>query len=325
MIIMTNLLIALLGIMLATNKPITTSNFIKQVTGKSVYVADVNDPVEKEFIKLLDEDDQTIADLDTQLKEEKKFDDKGAGIPDALRSIKIDQKFEAMEKKYVDFINRHPNHVRAHIAFGSFLYERGKEYEAYQQWLKARDLEPTNPAIWNNLGNYYGHNGPITNAFKCYEKAIELDPTEPLYIRNLATVIYLFRIDAMEYYNLKEQQVFDRAMELYHKALALEPNNFLIATDLAQTYYGIKPDRVKDAIKAWEYALKVANDDIERQGVLTHIVRWKIKEGNFDEARQLLNQVTNPIYNTLKTRLERNILEKEKNTKSTNKTELLQK
>jgi hypothetical protein len=100
--------------------------------------------------------------------------------------------------------------------------------------------------------------------------------------------------------------------------LSLDPNNFPLATDLAQTYYGIKPPRYEAALKAWHYALKVANDAIEREGVYIHLARNQILSGRVDEARQNLTLVTNDLYKVLKERLTRNLLKEESKTKGTN-------
>ena len=82
---------------------------------------------------------------------------------------------------------------------------------------------------------------------------------------------------------------------------------------LRSRYYGIKPLRTKEALAAWDYALKVANDDIEREGVYLHMARVELNSGQFDTARQHLNMVTNQMYNVLKSRLTRNLREKETN------------
>ena len=85
-----------------------------------------------------------------------------------------------------------------------------------------------------------------------YTKAIDINPREPVYYENLATVVYLYRTDARAYYHLtNDQPVFDMALDLYRKAMALDPTNFALATELAESYYGIKPTRTDDALNAW--------------------------------------------------------------------------
>src|SRR5262249_49780387 len=155
------------------------------------------------------------------------------------------------------------------------------------------------PAAYNNLANIYGHDGPVKKAFEYYAKAIELNPNEPVYYHNFGTTVYLFRKDAMEFYGIDEQQVFDKALVLYSNSMRLDPTNFPLASDVAQSYYGIRPTRVEDALKAWTNTLAIAHDQIEREGVYLHMARIKLHAGRFDEARGHLNAVTNSMYDEL--------------------------
>ncbi len=315
---MNDLLIGLLTVLLATNRPAAVSNLVRTTAGISVAVPDPTDPAEIEYRKLLQLDDTVLAEVDELIRQNQAIaEQSGERGPDDLRK-QIEAKLEPVRKAYDDFIRRYPNHARARIAYGSFLNDTGDEDGAAEQWEKARQLDPTNPAAWNNLANYYGHRGPVKKAFEYYAKAIELNPFESVYYYNLGTTVYLFRQDAMEFYGITEQEVFDKALALYKKALQLDPKNFVLATDVAQTYYGIRPMRTNDAIKAWEYALALAPDETARQGIYVHLARIKINAGRFDEARQHLNAVTNSVFDVLKTRLLRKLAEEEAKSCSTN-------
>lgn len=311
---MASLLSGLLGILVATNQPSAVSNLVQQKIGAKIEITDPNDPVEREYLRLLEMDDAAQTEVDRWLKDEDKLT--GAGIEQGTMRARIRQRFDPVEKAYKDFLERNPKHVKARIAYGSFLGDVGREDEAAEQYIKARDVDPKNPAAWNNLANYYGHNGPATNAFACYEKAIELNPAEPIYYQNFATTVYLFRRDATNHFKVSEQQVFDKAMELYRKALALDPENFPLATDLAQTYYGIQPPRIKDAFKAWNDALKLARDDIEREGVHLHFARWHKAAGDFEAARRELSLVTNSKYGQTKENILKGLTRAESGTNS---------
>lgn len=308
---MSDLLIGILGALLATNPPAAVSNLVHKQAGVSIPFSNPNDPVEMEYLKLLERDNATQAEVDEWIRDNQAFAEKGAGITPATLGLRIKQHLRPVRDAYEDFLRRHPEHTRARLAYGSFLNDLGEEDEAAQQWEKARELEPGNPAAWNNLANYYGHRSPVKKAFDCYAKAIELAPDEPVYYQNLATTVFMFRKDAMEHYQIDEQKVFDRALELYHKALALDPSNFIAASELAQTYYGIRPPRYDEALAAWQAARNLARDDIEREGVFIHLARWQIDAGRFADARNQLNAVTNAMYGSLKTRLTKKLADKQ--------------
>ncbi len=323
---MSDLLIGLLSALVATNQPAAVSNLVHQRTGIPIVVPDKNDPVEKEFQKLLEEDDDAQAEADRWSTDNQKFAEKGAGIGAANLDARIRQRFAPVKNGYEDFLRRHPDHARARLAYGGFLNDIHEDDAAEVQWEKARELDPQNPAAWNNLANHYGHDGPVAKAFEYYAKAIELAPNESLYYHNYATTVYLFRQDATNFFKISQQQVFDKAMALYRKALELDPENFALATDFAQSYYGFQPHKTGDAaadrqaqqkhyqaaLAAWQDALKLAHDEIERQGVLLHFARIEINAGRFAEARTNLDAVTHEMFTTTKRNLSRKLADQEK-------------
>jgi len=305
------LLIGLVGALIATNQPLAVSNLIQQNAGVSVTIVNPNDPAEKELTQLMAEDEAALVEVDKWIRDNNAFAAQGAGEPREALNRRILARFESVRKDYEDFLQRYPDFARGHLAYGSFLNDIGEEEAAGAQYGKAAQLDPKNPAAWNQLANYYGEHGPLTNAFVDYAKAIELNPVEPVYYQNLATTVYLFRKDARAFYGISEEQVFDKALALYRKAVRLAPDNFPLATDYAQTYYGIRPLRTNDALEAWTNALQIAHDDNEREGVYLHLARIKTAAGRFAEARAHLNDVTNVAFADLKHRLERNLAERE--------------
>jgi len=302
---MSKLLFGALTMLVAAALPAADSVVVPKPV--AVAVASTNDPVEKEFKQLMEADDAAQAEVDQWIQDNQKFAAQGAGEPNADLNKRILARFDATRKAYDDFLVRHPGHARAHLAYAGFLQDIQDEDAALPHMEKSRELDPRNPAAWNNLANYYGHYGDVKKAFEYYAKAIELNPAEPVYFHNFGTTVYLFRKDAKEFYNINEQQVFDKALDLYAKAMKLSPDDFPLAHDVAQTYYGIKPLRAEEALKSWTNALAIAHDDIERQGVYLHFARLNWMTGRTKEARTYLNSVTNAMYAELKKRIERNL------------------
>ena len=294
---MSEFLAVLLGAAMAANAPQAASN----------PSANTNDPVEKEYRAILLDDDAAEKQVLGWMDNADAFVKAGGSASRVTLNMKVQQRLDGIKKEYEDFIERHPGHANARLAFGSFLNDSGDEEGAFAQWEAARKLAPTNPAAWDNLGNYYGHRGPITNAFECYGKAIELNPSEPVYYHNLAATVYMFRKDAGEYYHLDEQRVFDKALALYRQAIKLDPDNFVLFTDYAESFYGTNPPRWKEGLEAWTEALKIAHDDVEREGVRIHLARIQLKLGQYEQARSNLDSITNANYAELKKRLTRNL------------------
>ena len=290
---MSNLAIAAVSALLATNQPVAVSNLLHSQTGIVVSLNETNDSVELELDKLMKADDAARVEVDKWVTDNEAVAEKGAGIPKSEMRRRISERFNIVRKGYEDLIQQHTNRADIRIAYASYLGDLGEEDSAIGQLEAARVFETNNPAIWNNLANLYGHNGEVKKSFVYYAKAIELEPTETVYYHNFGTTVFLFRKDAKEHYSINEQQVFDKALSLYSNAIRLDPKDFKLAADVAQTFYGIKPLRTDDALRAWTNAFQLAEDVVEREGVHLHFARVKWMAGRFDESRGHLTVVTN--------------------------------
>ncbi len=315
---MTNLLVGVVSALVATNQSVALTNLFPGLTNAVVATPATNDPVELQYHKLMDDDDLAQEEVDKWIRDNREFAAQGAGMSPEVLGRRILERFAPVRAGYETFLQQHTNHVRARIAYASFLDDIHEEEDSITQLELAREIDPSEPSIWNNLANHYGHIGPVTKAFDYYTKAIALRPDEPVYYHNFGTTVFLFRKDAMEHYQINEQQVFDKALALYHQAMKLAPDDFPLASDVAQTFYGIRPPRPDDALRAWTNAFNLAHDDIERQGVHTHFARVKLHAGRFDEARLHLNVVTNEMYAELKRRLTRSLKDEEIKAMDTN-------
>lgn len=303
--------LGLLSAAFATNQVVAVSNHVAQATGIHLPLVDPDSPAEVEFNRLMEADQDALDEVDRWILEERRLADQGAGMaPTALRA-RIAGRFEPVEQGYRDFLKEHPEHIRARVALGSFLNDQGREEEAVSEWEKARELAPNNPASWNNLANHFAHRGPVLKAMEFYERAIKLNPAEPVYRRNLASVVFLFRTDAREYYHLPDDQaVLWRSLEMYRDARRLEPEDCALASEVAQVYYFLKPrdpeapeaerKLTDESLKAWHEALALAGSDLVKEGVEIHMTRVCLNAGRLNEARKHLAKVTSPAYDMVR-------------------------
>ena len=326
---MGDFLLGALILLVSTNPPAAVSNYVADhvlpiaalATGSQV---DPNDPVEREFRQLLEADEAAEQEIERLVADVPAPDPTRTPLPAAQREAIRQQLLKVINtqrERYEDFIRKHPRHVGARLAYGDHLSEHGEDHEVIEQLGVALELDPRNAVVWNNYAGYFGHVGPITNAFAAYERARELRPYEPLYHYNLGTVVFLYRVDAQEYYHCDETAVFERALELYREARRLAPRSFRYAFDYAQTFYGVKPvpattpegrqaasdELVERALRAWEEALAIANNDTDREGIYLHFARWQIKGRRWDQARASLARATRPEHQAMKERLERSL------------------
>jgi tetratricopeptide (TPR) repeat protein len=303
-----DLTIGLLGALLATNQPLAVSSVIHAHTGVAIEVA--ADPTAQELRDVMLDDDAAQDTVNAWISA---YQAQPGTNRTTAAGVELDrrirERLDGVRGRYEHFLKNHPDNARGYLAYGSFLNDIGDEEGAHLQYENSRQLDPKNPAVWNNLANYYGEFSPQSKAFEYYEQAIKLNPNEPVYYQNFATTVYLFRRDAREYFHCDEAHVFDRALDLYRRAMALAPENLVLATDYATSYYGIKPLRTNDALAAWTNALARCQDENEREGVQLHLARVKIAAGYFAEASNHLAVVTNAAFADLKNRLYRSLLD----------------
>lgn len=288
----------------ATNAPVKPSPRPPAATN-----ATAGDPIEAAYRKLLSDDDAAQTEIGRWLRETNAFRVQGVDFSNFTLNSKIEQRLAPVRKAYQDFVDLHPDHVGARLAFGSFLGDLGDNDAAVAQWQKARDLDPKNPAAWNNLADYYSRQGMPDKAFACLDEARKINPTEVVYVRNLATLIFLERAAAQEHYHLADEQaVLRRALDLFRQSRREEPDDFPLATDLAQVYYYLKPEPKADpaeakaaaakltdeAIQAWMDARKLARTELEREAVGLHLARVSLAAGRRDAARAYLAEVKQP-------------------------------
>lgn len=302
---MSDLTVGLLGALLATNQPLAVSNLVAEHTGVALPIVNAADPAERELRNLMITDDAAMDEVNDWISTNNLPRSDTNGL--MMLNIKIRSRFDDVKRGYDTYLRNHPDSARGYLAYGSFLHDIGDDDGAKVQYENSKQLDPKNPAVWNQLGNYFGEYGELTNAFASYTESIRLDPSEPVYYQNFATTVYLYRKDAREFYRITEQEVFDKSLGLYRQAIKLAPDNLVLATDYAVSYYGIKPLRTNDALVAWTNALNICKDEIEREGVLIHLARTKIAGGYFDEAQAHLDAVTNRVFGDLKDRLIRSL------------------
>ncbi len=264
-------------------------------------IAQSNPPAETSFKELLEKDGVAQRQIDYLIRSNDAFTRQGAGLSAGLLNTKLRQLMDPMVEAYEEFLVKYPKFVKGHLAYASFMLELDQQKPAEKHLQRAIQLEPSNPVALNNLANYFGQYGPAAEAFANYERAIELRPNEATYYRNYASAMLVNRAAARDYLKVKtEQQVFRRALDLFKKAVTLSPEDFLLASTLAQSYYRVQPVPYSEAKQAWKNALRLASAPAEQQGVRLHLARLHIATKDYEDARRYLNGVTDESLDSIR-------------------------
>jgi len=74
--------------------------------------------------------------------------------------------------------------AKAQVDFGIKVAQRGLWKEALYRWDRAREIDPTYAAAWNNLAVAYEQLGQFEEARQAYQKALDLEPDNLLIQQN---------------------------------------------------------------------------------------------------------------------------------------------
>ena len=212
-----------------------------------------------------------------------------------------------LERDYQHFLQDHPQHARAMVAYGGLLYDEEDQDEAVRWWEKAIQVDPREPYAYNDLANVYGHDGRAAKALEYYQTAIELAPTEPVFRFNWATTCQLFRNESRTVYGWNVDEIFQHCMEQFRAARDLAPQDFTMSSAYAETFYQLPKPDWPGAYEAWQFCLRQPLDDQQRAFVCSHLARVCIRLDRLDEARQWISKLSGNIQASLTRLLERRI------------------
>ena len=270
-------------------------------------VSKPKDKAETEFTLLRQRDEEARDDFGRWLRDTEARDEHMEDRCTNFLSARMEHRIQAVASSFTEFVGRYPEHAEAVARQVAFREDMAADLEAIRQWEEERSDSPYSPAPWNRLAHYLTHVGRIADAFACFEKSLDLAPGEAVYFFDYATAMLLYRNEATSHYKLTESKLFDRVLITYRRGLRLQPDDYKLAADYAQTFYMIRPARSAEGLSAWEGALKLATTDAQRDEVRLHLARYSITAGKLGIARLYLDQVRDSQFEAIKASLLRRI------------------
>ncbi len=110
------------------------------------------------------------------------------------------------------------------MARGTALARAGHYEEAIDAYQRAAQLDPTDPEVYNDLGNAYFATMQLDRARALYRKTLELAPDHAWAMNNLGYT----------YFAAKE---YETAVQWFQRALTREPDHLFARMNLAVTYH----------------------------------------------------------------------------------------
>ncbi len=183
------------------------------------------------------------------------------------------------EQTYLRAVGLQPGNWKAWVSYGGFNFDRGDFARAETAFRKVVELVPDSVDAYANLGATLLFQGRIKEAAQIFGKQAQLDPSATI-LSNAAT---------MYYYDGE----FEKARELYQKAIRLTPEQCLLWSNLADALHQI-PERQNQAIESDRQALIRCNKETEINTddkiILVIISRLRARLGQMEAARELIDK-----------------------------------
>ncbi len=193
---------------------------------------------------------------------------------------------------YDDFLRTYPSFVPGYVTYGLLLGKVGMRRESSMILLRANQLDPNQPLVKNQLGNYLAEEGRTVEAANYFIAAARLAPEEPLYHFQLGRLLAVARDDFVKSGQWTPGQLDTTMHDAFKRATELAPDNVIYAYSYAESFYELAEPRWDEALKVWGAIEDRAGPGLEKDTIRLQAANVLIKQKQFDHARLLLAAIT---------------------------------
>ncbi len=199
---------------------------------------------------------------------------------------------EQVCRGYEELLRANPKFATGYAAYGYLLGKLDQKKQSISMLLKANQLDPDQPLVKNQIGNYLAEEGKPLEALSYYMAAIKLAPKEPLYHYQLGTLLHEARDDFLKAGEWHQEAIDHAIHEAFRQAAELAPDRIEFTYRYAESFYDLDPPDWDGALKAWSELELKAPTSIERETMRLHAVNVLMKQGKIARAREMLATIT---------------------------------
>lgn len=233
--------------------------------------------------------DRTLRNLVEQQKELLAAAAKGG---DSLDTDNLQSQLQRVSQGYEALLRDNPDYTPGYTAYGYLLRKVGMKKESIAMLLKSNQLDPDQPLVKNQIGNFLAEEGKPLEALPYFLAAIKLAPKEPLYHYQLGMLLHEARDDFLKAGEWTAEALDHAVHEAFGRAAELAPDRIEFTYRYAESFYDLGSPDWDGALKAWSKLEEQAQTDLERQTMRLHAANVLIKQGKPDHAKLLLATVT---------------------------------
>ena len=195
---------------------------------------------------------------------------------------------------YELLLRDNPTFAPGFTTYGYLLGKIGQRKASIAMLLKANQLDSDQPLVKNQLGNFLAEEGRPREALPYFLAAIKLTPQEPLYHYQLGTLLHEARDDFIKSGEWTADALNHTMHEAFRRAAELAPDRIEFTYRYAESFYDLDNPDWGAALKEWGALEAQAKSELERQTMRLHAANVLLKQDKPDQARVLLNTVTEP-------------------------------
>jgi len=225
--------------------------------------------------------------------------DQGDNLDESSFRLQI----EDVCRRYEVLLRENPKFTLAYTAYGYLLGKLGQDEQAVRILLKSNELDPNQPLVKNQIGNYLAENGKPLDALPYYTAAIKLAPEEPLYHYQLGMLLHEGGEEFVRSGEWRPEALERASHEAFRKAAELAPDRLEFTYRYAESFYDVGSPDWDAAMKAWEDLEDKAATKVERETMRLHQANILIKLRDYEEARDRLDSITEPALQKQKQKL----------------------
>ncbi|WP_049630860.1 adenylate/guanylate cyclase domain-containing protein [Cellvibrio sp. pealriver] len=197
----------------------------------------------------------------------------------ALASVyDLVQEKDKAEILYKEAILHDPYNWRAYDGYGYFLTKSGRYDEAIEQYEKVLSFTLDNPFVLNNIGINFLYKNEFGRAAEAFEAASHIEPSSSVYA-NTGSMYYF-------------SENYLKALEMYKKALRLEPANYQWMASIADTCKYI-PEKRHLATEYFQQVIKYANEELSINPNIARAYQYLARAyggvGDMESAKKMMD------------------------------------
>ena len=211
---------------------------------------------------------------------------------DNLDEARLKGEMQSLVSSYDVLIQKNPEFVPAYVAYGMLLGRVGMTKEAVAILLKANKLDANIAVVKNQMAKHLAEDGKPLDALPWIMAAIDLEPKEPLYHYQLGTLLHEAREDFLRSGDFTRAGLDNAMLKAFQRAADLASGNMAFAYRHAEAYYDLQEPKWDEALATWQQLEHRASAGLERQTIQLHEAKVLFEQKKPDEARALLDRVT---------------------------------